>query len=188
MADFNASYALVERWENIKTSKGLIIYSNTQGDKGGETVSGISRRAHPNMPLWLHVDALKSKGIVKPIDLSKRILENSVLMAEIKYFYKAEYWDKLRCDEIDNQNFADNLMLLGVNAGIKKAIIVGQRACKITSDGVFGNKTLAAFKKADKAETKRFTEIEIEFYQSIAARDKSQERFLQGWINRAKSV
>lgn len=188
MADFISSYELVSRWENIQTKNGLIVYSKTESDKGGETVCGISRKAHPKMPLWIYIDEIKQKGVASPLEISKEVLENKALMNEIKYFYKIEYWNKIHGDEIECQAFADNLMLLAVNAGIKRAVVTGQRACGITDDGVYGVKTLQAFRGAGDKETKKFTEIEIEFYKSIVSRDRTQERFLQGWINRANAV
>ena len=47
MADFKISYELLKEWENLKTKKGLIVYSNIPQDKGGETVLGVARKKNP---------------------------------------------------------------------------------------------------------------------------------------------
>lgn len=188
MADFNTSYNLIEKWENIKTKDGLIVYSNKKNDKGGETVCGIARNSHPGMLLWKYIDNLKKSGVTSAAGISKEVLQNKRLTDTIKDFYRKNFWDKIHGDEISSQTFADNLALLSVNAGVKRAVITGQRACGVNDDGVLGAKTLSAFVKAGDKETKKFTQIEIEFYKSIVSRDKTQERFLQGWINRANAV
>ena len=78
---------------------------------------------------------------------------------------------------VKHQDFASNLFLLGVNAGPKIAIMVGQRACNIIADGIIGKQTIASWKTAGDNECKKFTTIEIEHYKSLIVKDK---RFFGG--------
>lgn len=196
MAIFKISYELLKRWENRETKDGLIVYSNVAGDKGGETVLGVARKMHPELLIWREVDDLKIKLNMNDksltnfdlISLSKAILQNKMINDAVESLYKENYWKKLKCDIVENQNFASNLFLLGVNAGIKRAVKTGQQACQIFVDGIIGKNTLNAWKNAGDKECKNFTDIEIEYYKSLAKRDKSQEKFLKGWINRANAV
>ena len=189
MADFKISYELLKEWENLHTKKGLIVYSNIPQDKGGETVLGVARKKNPNLSIWQEVDEIKNKyGVKDLILLSKKILENENITKVVEYFFENNYWKKLKCDIVEHQDFASNLFLLGVNAGIKIAIKVGQKSCGIVEDGIIGKQTINAWKTAGAKECKKFTEIEIKYYGSIIIKDPSQERFRRGWLNRANAV
>lgn len=193
MANFKISYELLKRWENIETKEGLIVYSNHKLDKGGETVLGVARKIHPNLSIWEEVDKLTKKylqnGTKKDlILLSNKILENENITKVVEYFFENNYWKKLKCDFIEHQDFASNIFLLGVNAGVKRAIKVGQQSCNIAIDGIIGKQTINAWKTAGDKECKKFTEIEIKYYKSLVDKDKSQEVFLKGWINRANTI
>lgn len=198
MAIFDKSYELLQQWENRKLKDGsLIVYSNDKVDKGGETVFGISRKYWGGLELWkvvddiknkLDIDNLKINDTQKALLISNELLKNDVAVKSIKDFYYVNFWEKLGCNNAPNQAFADNLFLLGVNAGVKRAIKTGQEACNITVDGIIGGETRKAFFYANSKNVEKFTEIEIRYYKSIVEKDKSQERFLNGWIRRAKAV
>ena len=189
MADFKISYELLKEWENLKTKKGLIVYSNIPQDKGGETVLGVARKKNPNLSIWQEVDKLKKEyGTHDLILLSNKILENENITKVVEYFFENNYWKKLKCDLVEHQDFASNLLLLGVNAGVKRAIKVGQKSCGIVEDGIIGKQTINAWKTAGAKECKKFTEIEIKHYESLIVKDPSQERFRRGWLKRANAV
>ena len=189
MADFKISYELLKEWENLHTKKGLIVYSNIPQDKGGETVLGVARNKNPNLSIWEEVDKIKNKyGVKDLILLSKKILKNENITKVVEYFFENNYWKKLKCDLVEHQDFASNLLLLGVNAGVKRAIKVGQKSCGIAEDGIIGKQTINAWKTAGAKECKKFTEIEIKYYESIIIKDPSQERFRRGWLKRANAV
>ncbi|TXJ46743.1 hypothetical protein EPJ70_00970 [Brachyspira aalborgi] len=189
MANFKISYELLKEWENLKTKRGLIVYSNIPQDKGGETVLGVARKKNPNLSIWQEVDKLKKEyGTHDLILLSNKILENENITKVVEYFFENNYWKKLKCDLVEHQDFASNLLLLGVNAGVKRAIKVGQKSCGIVEDGIIGKQTINAWKTAGAKECKKFTEIEIKHYESIIIKDPSQERFRRGWLKRANAV
>ena len=198
MADFKISYELLKEWENLHTKKGLIVYSNIPQDKGGETVLGVARKKNPNLSIWEEVDKIKNEYFPKVtplalatedlILLSNKILENENITKVAEYFFENNYWKKLKCDIVEHQDFASNLFLLGVNAGIKRAIKVGQKSCGISEDGIIGKRTIKAWREAGIKECKKFTEIEIKYYESIIINDPSQARFRIGWLKRANAV
>lgn len=203
MSNFNKAYDLLQKWENRKTKDGWIVYSNIKQDKGGETVFGIARNIHPNNAIWNYVDYIKKSyneemvkngmsysyySTIYALELSKRIIQDERIQKLAKDFFRYNYWEKLYCQNCLDETFAQNLFLLGVNAGVKRAIKVGQQACNITVDGIIGNQTKEAFQKAGIEEAKKFTEIEIEYYKSLVKKNSSQQIFLQGWLNRANAV
>ena len=194
MADFKISYELLKEWENLNTKNGLIVYSNIPQDKGGETVLGVARNKNPNLSIWEEVDKIKNEYFPKVtplalatedlILLSNKILENENITKVVEYFFENNYWKKLKCDIVEHQDFASNLFLLGVNAGIKRAIKVGQKSCGVAEDGIIGKRTIKAWREAGIKECKKFTEIEIKYYESIIIKDPSQSRFRIGWLKR----
>lgn len=198
MADFKISYELLKEWENLNTKNGLIVYSNIPQDKGGETVLGVARNKNPNLSIWEEVDKIKNEYFPKVtplalatedlILLSNKILENENITKVVEYFFENNYWKKLKCDIVEHQDFASNLFLLGVNAGIKRAIKVGQKSCGVAEDGIIGKRTIKAWREAGIKECKKFTEIEIKYYESIIIKDPSQARFRIGWLKRANTV
>lgn len=216
MADFKKSFELLKQWENRQTARGLIVYSNVAGDKGGETVLGVARNSHPDLAFWVDIDKLKLEcGLKDLVFLSKKILANKRIVNDIETLYKIEYWNKAKCDIIANDNFASNLFLLSVNAGVKRGVKVGQEACGLTADGIIGNLTKKAWMNANNENVKNFTNIEIKYYVSLVYKDVdkvladkrlyndidsllkdysyivknvSYVKFLKGWINRAKAI
>ncbi|MCB5226215.1 peptidoglycan-binding protein [Alishewanella sp. 16-MA] len=100
-------------------------YVNHPNDPGGETIYGISRRSHPDV--W-------AKG--RPsIDDAKRI-------------YHRDYWLPIKADALP---LPVALMVFdtAVNSGNRRAVMLLQRALRVSEDGVIGPVTLAAANKAD---------------------------------------
>lgn len=216
MANFKKSFELLKQWENRQTARGLIVYSNVLGDKGGETVLGVARNSHPDLAFWGDIDKLKLEcGLKDLVFLSKKILANNRIVNDIETLYKIEYWNKAKCDIIANDNFASNLFLLSVNAGVKRGVKVGQEACGLKADGIIGNLTKKAWMSASNENVKNFTNIEIKYYVSLVYKDAdkvladkrlyndidsllkdnsyivknvSYVKFLKGWLNRAKAI
>lgn len=189
MADFEKAYKLVHTWENRQTKAGLIVYSNIDADKGGETVFGVARNLYPNLSIWQRVDehkkALilsmkKQKQVINPtssgfaLALSSFLINDSDLCNSVRLFYYNNFWLKMIGDKIINQAFAENLFLLCVNAGVKRGVKVGQEACGFTGkdiDGILGKKSAQAFINAGVKEVKKFTDIEIRFYTGLVFKD-----------------
>lgn len=104
MADFVTAFALT-----MKNEGG---YVHDPQDPGGETYKGIARRMNPKWDGWVDVDVLKKeKGFPANLD------GNALLQEKIKAFYEANYWDRIRGDEIQNQDVAESIFDFAVNAG-----------------------------------------------------------------------
>lgn len=191
MSDFEKAHKLLMEWENRKTKKGLIVYSNIKEDRGGETACGVARNLYPRLSLWKIVDKVKKEVGLKPLAISDALLANDDFLRQIEEFFYTRFWIALKCDKIPYQPFAENLFLLGVNAGVKRGVRVGQEACGFFGkdiDGIIGKKTIERFINARENETKIFTEIEIRFYKNIVKEKPNQIIFLQGWLNRANAI
>lgn len=163
-------------------------YANVNDDKGGETYRGISRVHHKNNFVFTKIDNLKNKGITAKKEIDKIMNADSEVQQAVKEFYKKEYWDKLKLDSVVYQDFACNIFLLGVNAGLKRAVKVAQESCNILADGIIGKDTMQIFRTAEYKETENFTTIEIKYYEGLVRNDETQRKFLNGWIKRAREV
>ena len=72
----------------------------------------------------------------------------NLTVADAMDIYKADYWDKARCDELPVG--IDYLVFdAAVNHGVSRAVKFLQIAAGATPDGVIGPKTLAAVAKRD---------------------------------------
>lgn len=140
-------------------------YVNDPDDAGGETKYGISRRAYPHEDIR-NMTRLHAAGI-----------------------YRRDYWDAMRCDEINDQRVARVLFDTGVNIGVKGAVKMIQKAAGSGIDGHAGPITLRAINEADPARlAAEFTLRRIEYYVKLAIKRKANQKFLAGWVARSIEV
>lgn len=156
MADFNK--AIVTTLAREGGSK----FTDDPNDRGGATKYGISQRSYPNIDIR---------------NLSEQ---------DARTIYKRDYWDRLRGDEITSQVIAEQLFDTCVNMGVKTGSRLAQSVLGIQpADGVIGSASLASINKADPTMfVASFTLAKIARYAYICNRDKSQSKYLLGWINR----
>lgn len=163
MADFLPAF---ER--GIKNEGGYKL-TDIAGDRGGQTYAGIARKPNPHWSGWAYVD----RGQIPPTEL-------------VREFYKAEFWDRIRGDDIQSQVIAASLYDFAMNAGVGTAIKLAQLVVGVTPDGVLGSKSLAALNMADEGTfVLAYTLAKISRYVEIVGRDRSQGKFLLGWIRRS---
>jgi len=171
MASFDTAYNLY-----IKPNEGG--YSNVAADKGGETYAGIARNYHASWPGWTYIDFVKrTKGVIK----SNQIFPD--VQYQVDQFYR-DWWNAKRFGEIKSQEVANLLFDYNVNSGTL-AITAIQRVVGVPADGVMGSATIAAINKADPAKVHdALKEDRRKLYESLIARDPSQQVFSAGWTAR----
>ncbi len=122
MANFEIAFKRTEKAE------GRNIYTNTPNDAGGETWSGISRRANPNSKIWKVLDSIPGKRHMQVIA--------SPELERIKLdLYKNNYWNPLWGDKINNQRVANDMYDTGVNMGPGTSIRLSERQFKLKETG-----------------------------------------------------
>lgn len=162
MADFTAALA------RVLEAEGGFVLTHVAGDHGGATYAGISRNAWPAWTGWAYLD----RGEAIPRQLASD-------------FYRDNFWLPVHGDEIKDQRIATSLFSFAVNAGVKTAIKRAQEAACVAADGVIGKMTLFALNSADpELFLARFALAKIARYRDICYQDRSQLKFLLGWINR----
>lgn len=72
---------------------------------------------------------------------------------------------------------------MAFNMGVKRAIILAQRALGIMDDGIIGKQTKVALEELNKAD---LHVQRVKYYNAIVENNPTQEKFLKGWLNRAK--
>lgn len=184
MADFGVAIRHTLQFEGVRFSDigqpimGKTGYVNDPDDSGGETNFGITRAV-----------AMENgyNGAMSVIPYAK-----------VMEIYKRQYWDKLRCDEIQNQMIAEEMFDTAVNCGPNTAGKFLQRALNvmnkdekvygdITVDGGVGPITLRTlgaalaggyaneiFKLMDGYQTER--------YSAICEADPKKEKYICGWV------
>jgi lysozyme family protein len=160
-------------------------YSNVGNDRGKETYMGISRFFFPKWEGWQIIDKYK------PLK-NNQIVKNDVLDEMVKQFYKTNFWDPIRADQI-NAGIAPFLFDFAVNSGVGAASKAFQKVVsqlsgrKLVIDGKIGSGTIAAASSINpKLLFDALMNYRIAFYKNIVDKDPSQSKFLNGWLNRLK--
>lgn len=172
MADFTLAIK-----ETLKAEGG---YVNDPVDPGGETYKGIARNRNSKWDGWVNIDLMKNKsGFPNSLE-SDQDLQEKVLS-----LYEANYWDKVRGDDIDDQDIADSIFDFAVNAGPRTSAKLAQLAVGATADGVIGPQTLAKINADDKrAFLATFAVAKIGRYVSICENRHESRKYFFGWVRR----
>jgi lysozyme family protein len=156
MADFNPAVA------KTLIREGGARFTDNPDDHGGATKYGISQRAYPNLDI-------------------ANLTED-----QAKAIYKQDYWDKVSGDKLKSQSVAENIFDTAVNMGPTTATKLVQMTLSIGVDGKFGADTLKAVNAAGEGEfLAEYTLAKIARYAAICNKDRTQSRFLLGWVNRS---
>lgn len=162
MTDFSTAF------ESMIRNEGGYKLHTVSGDRGGMTYAGIARNAWPNWGGWRDID----HGEIPDTEL-------------VREFYKVNFWDRVRGDDIADQQIARTVFDFAVNAGTGTAIKLAQIVVGVTPDGAIGPKSMAALNAMDSDKFKlAYALAKVARYRDIVARDRSQAKFLLGWINR----
>jgi len=188
MADFNPAYKKAMDHEGA--------YSNDPDDKGAETYCGISRRWFPDWSGWIIIDGMKGHP-----DFPKILKDINALQNPVKEFYKTNFWNRIKGDQIKEQFIADELFDTVINMNPKKAPEFLQRALNCLNrnqalypdlivDGGIGPKTLGCLDKLNSEDVKLLFKmlnvLQGTHYIEEMERDHIQEKYCRGWFTRVE--
>lgn len=162
-------------------------YSDSSYD-GYETYRGITRANHKTWAGWKIID------VNKPLKYNQ-IIKNTKLENDVREFYYKNYYKPMKIDSINNLLTSGQTFAMGVNAGMKTAIKLLQKAVNkvygvnIATDGIIGNITLSYVNgtKSKEVALEMINQCNAK-YESIVAANPNKKKFLNGWKNRVKGV
>jgi lysozyme family protein len=158
-------------FDKMIRNEGGFKLTNIEGDRGGQTYAGIARNAHPDWSGWRFVDA----GDLTQVELTQSVRD----------FYRREFWNRIGGDAITHQTIAETLFDFAVNAGSGTAAKLAQIVVGVVPDGGIGPRTLAALNGCDpELFALKYALAKVSRYAEICNRDRTQSKFLLGWINR----
>ena len=140
---------------------------NDPKDSGGETKYGIFKRSYPNL------------------DIRNLTLDGA------KCIYYRNFWEPQKYKNFDSDEVAEKVFDLAVNMGTRKANELLQRALRavenpVKEDGIIGSITLTAVNNSNEAALLATIRSEVAgYYRSIVMKNASQQKFINGWLNRA---
>ena len=158
-------------FDKMIRNEGGFKLTHIEGDRGGQTYAGISRNAHPGWPGWKLIDAGD--------------MANSELTHCVRDFYRSEFWNRISATTIFEQRIAETIFDFAVNAGCGTAVKLAQIVVGVVPDGGIGPRTLAALNGCDpELFALKYALAKVSRYAEICNRDRTQSKFLLGWINR----
>jgi len=177
MAKFDIAYQLTARSEGG--------YANHPKDSGGETAFGLTRRDWPNWSGWLVIDRLKRLyGVPKAIPM---VNANQELKKSVRAVFKANYWDICLCDQVKDQQVANQIFDTAINMGSGTAAKLMQRTARVKVDLHVGPITIGAVNAMNPAVFHaRFIAGRKAIYDAIIRANPSQIVFKKGWYSRLK--
>jgi len=146
-------------------------YNDIAEDKGGATNFGISLRFYQN-----NINSNANNDVIK-----------NLTEEEACKIYKKFFWDFNNLDAILNQQIASKLFDSCVNMGNQQAIKLSQRVCNIKDDGFCGKITIENINKQNTNDfINKYIGLQENFYLDLIKNNPSQEKFKNGWLNRAR--
>lgn len=163
-------------------------YANDLQDRGGETIFGISRRfSEPKYPdFWESFDKIKKSYLPDKKKLEGACWDNASIYNFVAKFYREEFWNLIRGDEIIYQSVANSIFDFAVNSGVWKAVTSVQGILRLSKDGVFGAKTLNAVNNKGEGFNHEICAERARFLRKVAEKP-GQAKFLVGWLRRVEA-
>lgn len=154
-----------------------MVSGDDPADKGGLTKYGVTLQE------WIDDGYDKNKdGHIDGLDL-RAITEDDAAIIAKKY-----YWDVVKGDQINNQSIAEFIADWAYNSGTKNIILKIQHLVALKPDGIVGPKTLELLNTAPQEDLfNKLKQRREDFYNAIVRADKTQAKFLKGWLIRNNS-
>jgi len=153
------------------SNEGGYVLHTVKDDRGGMTFAGIARKYNSSWSGWQLIDA-GDRG-------------SNALKKSVKEFYFTNYFSACRLRDVKSQLVVNVIYDFAVNAGVRTAVRIAQQSIGCNADGIAGPKTIGALNEVDEDEfVCRYALVKIKRYSAIVNADRSQSKFLLGWINR----
>ena len=173
MADFNQAFQLV-----LANEGG---YVNDPDDPGGETYKGVARKIFSKWDGWIKIDLLKRQSGF-PGNFDKDV----ELQQDVEEFYRVNFWNKVKGDDIINQKVAESIFDFGVNAGVGTSASLAQLVVEAVTDGVIGQESITRINAFNSNHfLAAFTVAKIARYVNIVKKRPTSRKYFYGWVLRS---
>lgn len=152
-------------------------YHCISGDNGGDTMCGVT--------LLTFKEWRQYNGQPTPTTDDLKALRYDEWLAILRHYF----WNRCKADRIDNNSIAVMMVDWCWLNDATTAIRQMQSAFGLVTDGIIGAKSLAALNATPASEV--FSRLETareRSYEKIVASRPSQKKFLNGWLNRTRSI
>lgn len=152
------------------------VFSDTAGDRGGATKYGITAKLGM---AYGHMDI------------------HTITKGDAIRIYRAEFWDKMRLDDLLSKWVAAEIFDTAVNSGSNQAALIAQRAVnlllrpeqvKLVEDGRFGPGTRAAINNLCATRHRHLLAalngFQFQFYLDDVKSHPGDVKFIAGWLRR----
>jgi len=173
MAEFTDAFRLV-----IANEGG---YGNDPDDPGGETYKGVARKFFSKWEGWTKIDLLKRQSGF-PGNLDKDV----ELQQDVEDFYRINFWNKVKGDDLNHQEVANSIFDFAVNAGSGTSVSLAQMVVDAEADGVIGNESITKINAFNSDHfLAAFTVAKIARYVNIVKKRPTSRKYFYGWVLRA---
>lgn len=165
MANFDLSFEILMRHEGG--------FTNSKLDMGGPTNMGITQGA---LAHWYN----------RPVTVEQI---QTLDIETAKLFYKANFWELMKLDSIQNDKLAAIIFDMGVLRGPNRVIQDLQHVLGLDSDGIMGPQTIESINHSVPLNLalRLLQNCELAFVYLVQAKP-IQVEFLSGWISRTHSL
>lgn len=154
----------------MKNEGGYVLHE-VAGDRGGMTFAGIARKFNSSWSGWQLVDA-GDRG-------------SAALKKSVAEFYFDNYFNACGLKRIKSQAIVNVIYDFAVNAGVRTASKLAQTVAGCYADGIIGPDTADVLNSFDEdVFVPRYALAKVARYSAIVNADRSQNKFLLGWVNR----
>jgi len=187
MSDFFAAF------ESTMGAEGA--FACNPNDHGGMTYKGIARQFWPKWGGWKYIDGAIDQLTKMPTygtkeylnwarHLNKCLADINALQSLVKTFYKTNFWDTARLEEVQDQRVADWIFDHHVNGGARGVKWI-QEAAGAAVDGQIGPASIAAINDADPLTLlERARNIAGNYRLEKIKKDPTQRQFIHSWLAR----
>lgn len=185
MADFKEGLKLVYKAEYENNPKKAL--HQVKGETF-ITYKGINRKAWPNWEGWAIIDKyIKEQGTIAKA--SPLCNSDSVLEAMVQKFYKTNFWNPNKLDQLIHQHTADEIFTTGILTHPKTAAKFAQTVVGLAVDGSIGPISIKKLNEYSwELFDKQYDQVEIGHYMDLIKANAKFKMYEKGWKNRAVAI
>lgn len=183
MADFKKAYLKLTKAEFSNRPEKFLHKNSGESDI---TLGGIYRKANPESFDWEFIDKIIKACFYDYERASILLYNDSNTKESVFNFFRTHYWDKIRLDEVQNQNTAEEIFLMGVVTHPRTAIRLAQKLILVNPDGICGKYTLKALNNynADMFD-RQYDNFEMKHFDFIIEQNPDLSINREGWYSRS---